>query len=122
MKKIPILLWVLVVLFTLLSQPVFSQQVRNFPVDSKLGNLTAVSFPIFTINSIQYQMGAGGQIRGIDNLIILPSVANYIGIIRYQLDITGNLHRVWILTPDEVKAAENEGQQIPAPPKRFFFF
>lgn len=122
MKKIPILLWLLVVLFTLLSQPVFSQQVRNFPVDSKLGNLTAVSFPIFTINSIQYQMGAGGQIRGIDNLIILPSVANYIGIIRYQLDITGNLHRVWILTPDEVKAAENEGQQIPAPPKRFFFF
>lgn len=122
MKKIPILLWLLVVLFTLLSQPVFSQQVRNFPVDSKLGNLTAVSFPIFTINGQQVQMGAGGQIRGIDNLIILPSVANYIGIIRYQLDITGNLHRVWILTPDEVKAAENEGQQIPAPPKRFFFF
>ena len=122
MKKIPILSWLLVVLFTLLSQPVFSQLVRNFPVNSKLGNLTAVSFPIFTINGAQYPMGAGGQIRGIDNLIILPSVANYIGIIRYQLDVTGNLHRVWILTPNEVKAAEGEGQQIPAPPKRFFFF
>ena len=122
MKKIPILPWLLVVLFTLLSQPVFSQLVRNFPVDSKLGNLTAVSFPIFTISGVQYPMGAGGQIRGIDNLIILPSVANYIGIIRYQLDVTGNLHRIWILTPDEVKAAESEGHQIPAPPKRFFFF
>ena len=122
MKKIPISPWLLVVLFTLLSQPVFSQQVRNFPAESKLGNLTAVSFPIFTINGQQVQMGAGGQIRGIDNLIILPSVANYIGIIRYQLDVTGNLHRVWILTPNEVKAAEGEGQQIPEPPKRFFFF
>jgi len=122
MKKIPILSWWLVVLFTLLSQPVFSQLVRNFPVDSKLGNLTAVSFPIFTINGVQYPMGAGGQIRGIDNLIILPSGANYIGIIRYQLDVTGNLHRIWILTPDEVKAAESAGHQIPAPPKRFFFF
>ena len=122
MKKIPISPWLLVVLFTLLSQPVFSQQVRNFPAESKLGNLTAVSFPIFTINGQQVQMGAGGQIRGIDNLIILPSVANYIGIIRYQLDVTGNLHRVWILTPNEVKSAEGEGQQIPAPPKRFFFF
>lgn len=122
MQKISILPWLLVVLFTLLSQPVFSQLIRNFPVDSKLGNLTAVSFPIFTINGVQYPMGAGGQIRDIDNLIILPSVANYIGIIRYQLDVTGNLHRVWILTPDEVKAAESQGQQIPASPKRFFFF
>ena len=50
--------------------------------------------------------------RGIDNLIILPNAANYVGLIRYQLDIMGNLHRVWILTPDEVKEAENQGQQV----------
>lgn len=122
MKKSPAMSLLLIIVLITLSQSVFSQPVRNFPVDSKLGNLTAVSFPVFTINGQQVQMGAGGQIRGIDNLIILPSVANYIGIIRYQLDVTGNLHRVWILTPDEVKAAENEGQQIPASPKRFFFF
>ena len=122
MKKTQVTLWLLITVLCLLAQPVFSQQVRNFPVDSKLGNLMGVSFPIFTINGVQYPMGAGGQIRGIDNMIILPSVANYIGIIRYQLDVSGNLHRVWILTPDEVKAAENEGQQIPSPPKRFFFF
>jgi hypothetical protein len=67
-------------------------------------------------------MGAGGQIRGVDNLIILPSTANYIGLVRYQLDIMGNLHRVWILTPDEVKEAESEGQQIPKPQRRFLFF
>lgn len=122
MRKTPIMLWLLAILLIALPQLAMSQQVRNFPVDSRLGNLTAVSFPVFTINGVQYQMGAGGQIRGIDNLIILPSTANYIGLIRYQLDIMGNLHRIWILTPDEVKAAENEGQQIPAPKKRFFFF
>ena len=122
MKKIRLIqLFLVIVLFTL-SSPVFSQLQRNFPPDSKLGKLTAVSFPQFTINGQQMIMAAGGQIRGVDNLIILPSVANYIGTVRYQLDIMGNLHRVWILTPDEVKAAEHEGLQIPAPKKRFFFF
>lgn len=99
-----------------------SQQTRKFPVDSQLGNLTAVAFPQFTINGQQFIMGVGGQIRGVDNLIILPSTANYIGLIRYQLDIMGNLHRVWFLTPDEVREAESEGQQIPKPKKRFLFF
>ena len=122
MKKTRMTLWLLVMTMCLLAQPVFSQQTRKFPEGSKLGNLTAVSFPLFTINGQQVQMGAGGQIRGIDNLIILPSAANYTGLIRYQLDISGSLHRVWILTPDEVKEAESEGQQIPKPPKRFFFF
>lgn len=122
MKKISMVTLLLITLLTMLPHPVFSQVHRAFPVNSKLGYLTAVSFPIFTIDGVQYPMSAGGQIRGTDNLIILPSVANYIGIIRYQLDGTGNLHRVWILTLDEVKAAENEGQRIPKPPKRFFFF
>ena len=112
MKKIQVIQLFMVMFLIMLSNPVTSQLHRNFPTDSKLGKLTAVSFPQFTINGQVMMMGAGGQIRGIDNLIILPSVANYIGIIRYQLDVSGNLHRVWILTPDEVKAAENEGQQI----------
>jgi len=122
MKKTRMMLWLLVMTMCLLAQPVFSQQTRKFPEGSKLGNLTAVSFPLFTINGQQVQMGAGGQIRGIDNLIILPSAANYTGLIRYQLDISGSLHRVWILTPDEVKEAESQGQEIPKPKKRFFFF
>ena len=67
-------------------------------------------------------MGAGGQIRGIDNLIILPSTASYVGLVRYQLDTMSYLHRIWILTPDEVREAESEGQQIPKPQKRFIFF
>lgn len=121
MKKQMMQLLLVIVLITL-SHPVFSQLQRNFPPDSKLGKLTAVSFPQFTINDQQMIMGAGGQLRGIDNMIILPSAANYAGLIRYQLDIMGYLHRVWILTPDEVKAAEHEGLQIPAPKKRFFFF
>ena len=87
-----------------------------------LSSLTEVAFQHCTINGQQMTMGAGGQIRVIDNMIILPSTANYIGLIRLQLDTMGNLHRVWILMPDEVKEAESEGQQIPKPKKRFFFF
>lgn len=113
---------VLVMLAIVWSDSALSQQTRKFPVDSQLGNLTAVNFPQFTINGQQMIMGAGGQIRGIDNLIVLPSTANYIGLVRYQLDIMGYLHRIWFLTPDEVREAESEGQQIPKPRKRFIFF
>ncbi len=102
----------LLIVLMAMAQSIFSQQTRTFPVESQLGNLTSVSFPVFVINNQQMQMGPGGQIRGIDNLIILPNAANYVGLIRYQLDFMGNLHRVWILTPDEVKEAENQGQQI----------
>ncbi|MBY0500017.1 MAG: hypothetical protein K2P74_10485 [Nitrosomonas sp.] len=112
MKKTFGIFLLLIIGLIAMPQSAFSQQTRKFPVNSQLGNLTAVSFPLFVINNQQMQMGPGGQIRGIDNLIILPNAANYVGFIRYQLDIMGNLHRVWILTPDEVKEAENQGQQI----------
>jgi len=102
----------LIIVLMAMAPSVFSQQTRKFPDNSQLGNLTAVSFPVFVINNQQMQMGPGGQIRGVDNLIILPNAANYAGLIRYQLDIMGNLHRVWILTPEEAKEAENQGQQI----------
>lgn len=116
--------WGIAVLYALLSQPALAQQTRKFPEDSRLGNLTAVSFPQFTIDGMQFIMGPGGQIRGVDNLIIMPSMASYSGLIRYQLDMTGYLQRVWFLTPDEVKDAESQGQQLPSPSpqRRFLFF
>ncbi|MBX3615688.1 hypothetical protein [Nitrosomonas sp.] len=122
MKDTYIRLWGLTVLCVLLMQPAVAQQTRKFPEDSKLGELTAVSFPQFTIDGMQFIMGPGGQIRGVDNLIIMPSMANYSGLIRYQLDMTGHLRRVWFLTPDEVKDAESQGQRLPSPQRRFLFF
>lgn len=122
MRKTSILVVLTAFILALWPQLGFSQQVRNFPVDSKLGDLSGVSFPVFTINGQQFRMGAGGQVRGVDNLIIMPSTANYKGLIRYQLDISGYLHRVWFLTPDEVKTAEREGHQIPSWLKRLFTF
>lgn len=122
MKQIQTISVLLALLLAMGSNAAFSQQTRKFPADSQLGNLTAVTFPEFTINGQKMYMGAGGQIRGVDNLIILPSTANYIGLVRYQLDIMGYLHRVWFLTPDEVREAESEGQQIPKPRRRFIFF
>ena len=113
MKKLLVLLCLLILQFTVGSHAAFGQQTRNFPVNSKLGRLSAVTFPLFTIDGQQVLMGAGGQIRGTDNLIILPSTANYNGFVRYQLDISGNLHRLWILTPDEAKQAKQEEAQKP---------
>lgn len=122
MKKLQVVPFILLIVLITFSHPVFSQQTRKFPTDSQLGNLTEAAFPVFTINGQKMTMSAGGQIRGVDNLIILPTTANYIGLIRYQLDTMGNLHRVWILTPDEVKEAESEGHLIPKLKNFFSFF
>lgn len=113
MKKLLVVLCLLLLQFTAGSHVAFSQQPRNFPVNSKMGHLSAVAFPLFTIDGQKILMGAGGQIRGTDNLIILPNTANYNGLVRYQLDINGTLHRLWILTPDEAKQAKQEQAQKP---------
>ena len=53
-------------------------------------------------------MGAAGQVRDIDNQIVLPNTAYKPGTVRYQIDLMGHLHRIWYLTPEEAKGAKKE--------------
>ncbi|WP_244070313.1 hypothetical protein [Nitrosomonas sp. PY1] len=79
------------------------QMERNFPPDSKLGNLNGASFPQFNIDGNLMIMGAAGQVRDSDNQIVLPNATYKRGAIRYQIDMMGNLHRIWYLTEEEAK-------------------
>ena len=86
----------------------YGQIQRHFPETSLVGRLTASAFPEFVINGQTMYMGAGGQIRDVDNLIILPTMLDKTGFIRYEQDIMGNLHRVWFLTEEEANQAQQE--------------
>ena len=80
-----------------------AQLMRNFPVDSKLGVLKAFAYPEVKIDKQTLHLGAGSQIRDNNNLIILPTMMLEKGPVRYQMDTMGNVHRIWLLTPDEAK-------------------
>lgn len=87
---------------------VHAQLVRTFPPYSKPGELMATKYPKIRISGQTMYLGAGGQIRDKDNLIILPTMLNEYGPIRYQTDVMGNAHRIWLLTPAEAVQAKEE--------------
>lgn len=96
------------ILSVIVVMPVSGQMERNFPPDSKLGNLNGASFPQFNIDGRLMIMGVAGQVRDIDNQIVLPNTAYKPGSVRYQIDLMGHLHRIWYLTPEEAKGAKKE--------------
>ena len=92
---------------------VHAQLSRLFPIppsNSKLGELTAIDYPKIEISGKLLQLGAGGQIRGTDNLIILPSLLSEFGPVLYWIGPTGDVQRIWLLTTEEAAQLEAEGK------------
>ena len=113
MKRTLVPLLVLVIVTAGLTCNVHAQLVRAFPPDSKVGELMAMRYPEVRISDQTMYLGAGGQIRGKDNLVILPTMLSEFGPIRYQTDIMGNVHRIWLLTPAEAVQAKEEEKNKP---------
>ncbi len=98
-----VLLFIFIIVSASFSSSVSTQLLRNFPFDSKLGKLKTFTYPEVKIDGHTLQLGAGSQIRDKNNFIILPTMMHEKGPVRYQLDSMGNVHRIWLLTPDEAK-------------------
>lgn len=94
------------------SSSVSAQLMRSFPVDSKLGELKAFAYPEVKIDKQKLHLGAGSQIRDENNLIILPATMSKKGPVRYQMDTMGNVHRIWLLTPDEARQEREKERNI----------
>ncbi|TFH06942.1 MAG: hypothetical protein E4H07_09750 [Nitrosomonadales bacterium] len=113
MKKklfLPIVVIAMVVLFASNVHARLSRLFPPPPSNSKLGELTAINYPKIEINGDTLQLGAGGQIRGTNNLIILPALLTEFGPILYWIGPTGDVQRIWLLTPEEAAQAEEEGK------------
>lgn len=89
----------------------WAQMPRNFPAESRFGELTELNYPLVVIDDEEHQMGPGGQIRGKNNLIILPAQLDYTGPVQYQLDNVGYIYRLWFLTEDEIAKAEERADK-----------
>ena len=86
-------------------------QVRSIPAEAKRGLLTHIegtsvnlrdeAFYIWGSDSKNMRLSSGAQIRDASNLIIQPTAVPPRTLVKYTLDETGYVHRVWILTQQE---------------------
>ncbi len=81
---------------------------RSFPQDSKLGELAPPIQRELMISGNTYYASPGMQLRGPNNLIVMPSTFQSAQPVRFQLDAMGNVHRIWILSAAEVAAAKSQ--------------
>jgi len=107
--------------------------VRTLPEDAKRANLSHVRENVMSLDGRETRLAPGGQIRGRNNLLVLPTGVPRDSLVKYQLDKSGQLYRAWILTaeeaarPDKYQPASVQGRPIeqvlpqydPARPLRF---
>jgi hypothetical protein len=107
--------------------------VRALPDDAPRAYLTHVRENVLSLDGRQTRLAPGGQIRGQNNLLVLPAAVPRDSLVKYQLDKSGELYRAWILTaeeaarPDKSSPAGVQGRPIeqvlpqydPPRPQRF---
>jgi hypothetical protein len=76
-------------------------QLRTIPSSAERGVMTHLSGMLVSLNDKRVQLAAGAQIRDTSNRIILPATLPANSGVKYTLDLQGQVHRVWILSPAE---------------------
>ena len=78
-------------------------QLRPIPANAKYGVMRHLQVMVIEIDGKQEALAPGAQIRDVDNRVVLPSAVPPKTAVRYLRDMHGQVHRVWILSPEEAK-------------------
>jgi len=89
-----------------------SAQLRTIPQEAQVGTMRYLEAMQVELDGRPQPLAPGAQIRDGDNRLVLPASLQEPEQVRYLLDSTGLIHRVWILSAPE-KAA------LPQPPSPF---
>ena len=76
-------------------------QLRTIPQDAVRGTMRHIQDTLIEIDGERAQLSQGAQIRGVMNTIVLPTMLPPDSVVKYQLNEALQVHRVWILTPQE---------------------
>ena len=83
-------------------------QVRQYPDDAKRGRVVHIQDVAVEIDGQPMRLSASAQARGQNNLIMVPASLPPGALVKYTLDGTGQIHRVWVLTPEEAAAPDKK--------------
>jgi hypothetical protein len=89
-----------VVVALLLSDPAIAQ-LRTIPKEAKLGEIRHLQETLVELDGKPRLLAPGAQIRDEDNRLVTPATLVEKAPVGYMLDSTGQVHRVWILSPRE---------------------
>jgi hypothetical protein len=77
-------------------------QLRSIPDDAKRGQMRFIREMVVEIDGAQARLSPGAQIRNTDNRLLLPSALPQDSLlVKYIVDASGQVQRVWILTQEE---------------------
>ena len=85
-------------------------QMRQIPDSAKRGSIVHIQETIVEVDGRRMPLSAGAQIRSRDNLFIVPMSLPRGALVKYTLDAMGQIHRVWVLTPEEAAAPDKRSQ------------
>jgi hypothetical protein len=96
-----------VLLSLCLSLAVYSgaQAQRSLPLDAKYAAKAQFNYPSVKVGKETLRLSVGSKIYNEQNLIIMPNTAPSSAAVLYKVDINGEISQIWILTPEEAKAA-----------------
>jgi hypothetical protein len=83
-------------------------QVRQIPDSAKRGSIVHIQDTMVEIDGQPMRLSAGAQTRSRENLIIVPMSLPRGALVKYTLDGTGQIHRIWVLTPQEAAAPDKK--------------
>ena len=87
----------------LLAASLAGAQVRSIPAEARVGEIRHLQEMVVEIDGAAQQLAPGAQIRDASNRIIVPTAIPSGARIKYLVDANGQVHRVWILTPEEAQ-------------------
>jgi hypothetical protein len=84
-------------------------QLRTIPKEAQRGEIRHLQSMVVEIDGKPQQLAPGAQIRDPDNRLVLPASLVEKSHVRYLVDGTGMVRRVWILSAREIA-------ELPPPP------
>jgi hypothetical protein len=81
-------------------------QVRQIPDVAKRGNIVHIQGPIVEIDGQRMRLSPDARIRSQANLFIVPMSLPPGALVKYTLDGSGQIRRIWVLTPEEAAAPD----------------
>jgi hypothetical protein len=90
--------------------------VRTLPEEARRAYLSHVRENVLSLDGAQVKLAPGGQIRGQNNLLVLPVNVPRDSLVKYQLDPSGELRRAWILTAEEAARPDRYAPTIQGRP------
>jgi hypothetical protein len=83
-------------------------QVRQIPDSARRASIVHIQDTVVEVDGQRMRLSAGAQIRSRENLFIVPMSLPRGALVKYTLDGAGQIHRVWVLTPEEAAAPDKK--------------